>query len=127
MNSPYYQPGDIVVADLRNGIQNPQARGKSRPALIVGRRGGSYLVLGFTTNDHYANGERRVVCPGHRDMGMWGRRSFLWSFRLSRVSGLDVSHQIGRANEGLLRLIAKHARWTELSVAAFLASVSGAF
>lgn len=124
MSNAQYKPGDIVIADIRNGIENPQAKGKGRPALIVGRKGGSYLALGFTTKDSYRNGEKRVRCPGHREMGLRGNRSFIWSFRLSRVSGLDVSHKIGRVNDKLLELIATNAKWSELSVAAFLASVA---
>lgn len=124
MTDLYYRPGDIVIADIRNGIENPYATGKARPALILCRRGGGYLVMGFTTKDTYADGAKRLVCPAHREMGMWGYRSFIWSLKPARVAGIDVSHKVGRVNDKLLKLIAKHARWREISVAAFLASVS---
>ncbi len=104
-----FQSGDIVVADIRNPIENPASKGKRRPFLLVRRVDGHWLGMGLTTNPRYAGGVPRVAIPNPTAVGLTGP-GFLWGGRLTNVSVLDIDRVIGRVDASLAEAVIALAR-----------------
>lgn len=98
-----YAPGQLVIVSLTNCLENPRARGKRRPAVLVRRDVGHWWIMGLTTNPTYRDGTPRASIP---QPGAVGLRSagFLWG-RTSRVSVLDLDRQLGWADNDLVERI----------------------
>lgn len=103
------QTGDIVVADVRNPIENPGSRGKRRPFLLVRRVDGHWQGMGFTTRPSYASGAPRVAIPDPKTVGLTSS-GFLWGDRLTSVSVLDIHQVIGQVNPSLAEAVIGLAR-----------------
>lgn len=104
-----FQTGDIVVADVRNPIENPASKGKRRPFVLVSRVDGHWLGMGLTTNPRYAGGAPRVAVPNPTAVGLTGL-GFLWGDRLTNVSVLDIDRVIGRVEPSLAEAVIALAR-----------------
>ncbi len=101
----YPRPGEIVNVKIFNGIENPGARGKERPGLLVAEDGGHWWVLGFTSQREYKTGDMAgLVRRQVREPERYGltRPSYMWSSRLARVSKIDVSDHFGFADRQLV-------------------------
>lgn len=102
----YNRAGQIVLVNLINGIEDRQAVGKWRPAILLRREGGQWLVLGLTTKAFYANGAPRVQLPHRPGCGL-RRPSFFWSSRPARISALDVGEIIGEVGPEIIPALQK--------------------
>jgi len=95
-----FQPGEIVIANIVNGIENRHASSKFRPCVIIETPAyGCLTVAGLTSRAITKKGERRMeIC----DMQGWGLhgRSFLYGRRLTRVSRIDVGDHLGWLSAG---------------------------
>lgn len=104
-----YRTGDIVVADVRNPIENHASKGKPRPFVLVCRIDGHWRGMGLTTNPKYSNGTPRTAVPDPGAAGLTGP-GFLWGNQLTNVSVLDLHRIIGivepRLAEAVIRLAA---------------------
>lgn len=94
-------PGEIVWANIINGVEDPRATGKSRPVILVEQHGSAWKTLGLTTNPCHRDGAPRVSIPNHHAVGL-KRPGWLWGGRLCWTSGIDVGDHIG---------------WTDLNLA----------
>lgn len=84
-----FRTGDIVLASVRNPIENRNSKGKTRPFVLVRRHEGHWSGMGLTTNPRYANGVPRVAIPDPTAVGLH-RPGFLWGDRLTNVCVLDI-------------------------------------
>ena len=103
--TPDWVAGRVVLADVRNPIENHGSRGKTRPVVIVRREGSSVVVMGLTTNSTYQSGVPRVPVPNPTAAGLHGR-GYLWGDRLTRVCVLDLVRPIGWVDRDLAEAIA---------------------
>jgi hypothetical protein len=99
-----YRAGDVVLADVRNPIENCNSKGKVRPFLLVGRTDGHWRGMGLTTRSHYVTGAPRVAIPDPEAAGLRGP-GFLWGDRLTNVSALDIHRVIGRVTSPLAEAV----------------------
>lgn len=96
--------GDIVIANVRNPIENARSRGKRRPFLLVHRVDGHWRGMGLTTSSRYASGAPRVPIPDAAAAGLRGP-GFLWGDRLTNVSVLDIDMVIGHVTSALAQAV----------------------
>jgi hypothetical protein len=87
-------PGELVWASIVNGIENPRARGKARPVVLVEPSGWAWRTIGLTTRPHHHDGTPRVAIPNPRAVGL-KFPGWLWSGKLCFTSGIDVQDHIG--------------------------------
>jgi len=103
-NDGTYCAGDVVLADVRNPIENLNSKGKTRPFVLVCRIDGHWSGMGLTTRSHYATGVARVAIPDPEAAGLRGP-GFLWGDRLTNVSALDVHRVIGCVTQPLAEAV----------------------
>lgn len=96
--------GDIVVADVRNPLENPASRGKPRPFVLVCRIDGHWRGMGLTTNPRYVGGLPRTPIPNPAAAGL-ARPGFLWGSHLTNVSVLDINRTIGVVEPSLAEAV----------------------
>lgn len=99
-----FSVGDIVIANVRNPIENARSKGKRRPFLLVHRVDGHWRGMGFTTSSHYASGASRVPIPDPASAGLRGP-GFLWGNQLTNVSVLDIDMVIGHVTSALAQAV----------------------
>ena len=87
-------PGEVVWASIVNGIENPLARGKARPVILIEASGWAWKTLGLTTRPHHRDGTARVAIPSARAVGL-KQPGWLWSGKLCFTSGIDIQDHIG--------------------------------
>jgi hypothetical protein len=87
-------PGEIAWANIVNGNENPLARGKTRPVILVEPDGWAWRTIGLTTRPRHYDGTPRVAVPNHSAVGL-RFPGWLWSGKLCFTSGLDVQNHIG--------------------------------
>lgn len=97
-------PGELVVAAVRNPIENWRSTGKPRPVVIIDRVDGHYRTMGLTSNRTYRNGSLRVPVPDPAMVGLRGP-GFLWGDHLTNVSVLDIGDHIGWVDSRLAEAI----------------------
>jgi len=56
-------PGELVWASIVNGIENPLARGKSRPVILIEPEGWAWKTIGLTTRPRHCDGTPRIPIP----------------------------------------------------------------
>lgn len=95
-----HSAGDIVVAAVRNPIEDRSSRGKLRPFILVNRVDGHWRGMGLTTNPRYASGLPRLPIPNFQNVGL-NRPGYLWGDRLTNVAVLDIHATIGRVDTAL--------------------------
>src|SRR5690348_2565799 len=93
--------GEIVWVRIWNSTENPRARGKLRPAILVEDVDGQWNTLGLTTNPQYLSGQPRVAVSNWRQVGL-KCPGYIWGNRLTRVSYLDLGDHIGWVDESLV-------------------------
>jgi len=104
-----WQPGMLVLAWVRNPLENALSTGKIRPVVLVEREGGHWRVMGLTTRSRYSSGQNRVAVPAPARVGLNGP-GYLWGDRLTRVCALDLERPIGWCDPLLAEAIADLAR-----------------
>lgn len=104
-DEPLFAPGMTVIASVKNPLENPYSTGKLRPAVLVEPVGSDWLLMGLTRKSTYGSGLPRVAVPNPNRVGLRGP-GHLWGQWLTRVSVLDVSHQIGWADPQLAIAVA---------------------
>jgi hypothetical protein len=87
-------PGEVVWASIVNGIENPLARGKVRPVILIEPNGWAWKTIGLTTRPHHRDGTQRVAIPSARAVGL-KQPGWLWSGKLCFTSGIDIQDHIG--------------------------------
>jgi hypothetical protein len=107
-----YQPGDVVLVNLINGIENRRSLGKVRPAVLVEPSSGHWKVVGLTTRSTYIDGSPRVSIPNPVSIGLSGP-GFLWSSKLDRISKIDVVDRIGRVDIEMVSVILRNVYLTD--------------
>lgn len=112
-----FRAGDIVVAGVRNPIENRNSKGKNRPFVLVRRVDGHWCGMGLTTSSHYANGAPRVAIPDPAAAGLRGP-GFLWGDRLTNVSVLDIHVVIGNVDPSLAEAVISLAGLGSMDAAA---------
>ncbi len=87
--------GEVIMANIVNGIENRRASGKFRPCVIVEVPPyGCLTVAGLTSRGITRKGERRVELSDNQEWWLHGR-SFIFGWRLTRLSRIDVGDHIG--------------------------------
>lgn len=100
---------EIRWTNIRNPLEDAQAVGKLRPAVMISEEADRWRVMGLTTKSTYEDGLPRIRVPDHQAVGLNGP-GFLWGHRVTRVNAEDIGIYIGRANCGLLNAILQLAR-----------------
>jgi hypothetical protein len=106
---PEQVPGEVVIAEVSNPLENPACTGKPRPVVLVRRERGHWLVMGLTSKATYRDGVPRVPVPNARAVGLHGP-GYLWGSRLTRISVLDLRIHIGWADAALTASLIDQAR-----------------
>jgi hypothetical protein len=86
--------GELVWANIVNGIENRGAVGKARPVILVEPSGWAWKTMGLTTRPHHQDGVPRVAIPDPRAVGLTAQ-GWLWSGNLCFTSGIDIQDHIG--------------------------------
>ena len=108
-NIHYLKFGQIRWCNVRNPLENCQASGKWRPALLVSEELTKWRIMGFTTNSVYESGLPRVEIPNHRVVGL-DKPGYLWGHKLTRIDTSDIGDFIGEADVELLKAVLAIAR-----------------
>lgn len=106
----HHRTGDVVLVDLFNALENPRATGKLRPAVLIRRDGGQWLVAGLTTKPRYSDGSPRVPVPDPAAIGLRSQ-GWLWGPRPAHIATLDVHKTIGRVDEAMAEAIIALSRF----------------
>jgi hypothetical protein len=93
-------PGELVWANIINGLENSRATGKARPVVLIEARGSAWKTMGLTTNPRYRDGSPRIAIPDPMAVGLKGQ-GWLWSDKLPWTAGIDIEDHIGWVDEGL--------------------------
>lgn len=117
--TPEQLPGELVIANVRNPLENPTCTGKPRPTILVRRDAGHWLVMGLTTNPAHRDGTPRLPVPHPHAVGLHSS-GYLWCSRLTRISVLDLHHHIGWVDASLLAAVIEHAHLGPADAAALV-------
>jgi len=97
---PLLLPGEVISANILNGIENRHAFGKVRLVIVVEATGpGCLTVVGLTSKGMTRSGEWRVEMYGNGEWG-WRGRSFVFGKRLTKLSRIDVVDHVGWVEAG---------------------------
>jgi hypothetical protein len=99
-------PGEVVIASIGHPLEDPTSKGKPRPAVLIRRAGGHWLLMGLTTNPRYAGGTPRTPVPNPARVGLHGP-GYLWG-QPTWVSVLDLNKHIGWVDPTLAAVLADH-------------------
>lgn len=102
-------PGHLHLTNIMNPLENENAEGKLRPAVLVSKSGDSWRVMGLTSKSAYSTGQQRRPIPNHEAVGLWGP-GYIWGNRLTRVSAESIQTFIGVADYRLVEEIIDIAR-----------------
>jgi hypothetical protein len=114
-------PGEVVWASIVNGIENPLARGKARPVILIEPSGWAWKTIGLTTRPHHRDGTPRVAIPSARAVGL-KQPGWLWSGKLCFTSGIDIQDHIGWMDIPLAFEVIKLAGLTGPTIPGLLAA-----
>lgn len=117
-------PGEVVLATVSNPLENPQARGKLRPVVLVRRDGSRWHVMGLTTSATYQNGKGRTRIPNPRAVGL-ERPGYLWGDKLTAIYVLDLDRHLGWADIDLAVAIIVQAGLSSADRGALFSTVAG--
>ena len=115
-------PGEVVMAKVRNPVEDPGSTGKWRPFVLVRRQGGTWAGIGLTTKSHYHDGNPRRAVPQPRWVGLRGP-GYLWGENLVKVSAIDIGEHIGWVHPELVDLIEEQVRLNAADRAALRSSL----
>lgn len=99
-----YAPGEVILMNFYNALENRHSTGKVRPAVLVERHDGHWLAVGLTTRSSYANGDARTPVPNHQAVGLKGP-GYIWTGRPDHVSALDIVAHLGWVDRDLIEAI----------------------
>ena len=105
-DAPVLQPGEVVLADCRNSLENRSSTGKLRPMFVIRRDAGHIRAVGLTTNPRFSSGTPRLAIPNPIAQGLRGP-SYLWGEYVTLISVLDVEKHLGWADAALLAVISE--------------------
>ena len=119
-----FQPGDVVLANIKNPIEDSTCQGKPRPVVLITQDGAKHwLVAGLTSKSHYkSTGRARVrIFASHRN-GLHGH-GYLWSPKFTKIPRHDIKEFKGVIDEHLAEAICNNtnistAQATQLRAAA---------
>lgn len=106
-------PGEICWTTVRNHREDPthsaeHGAGKPRPGILVCQSGKTWLVIGTTSKDRFADGTPRVRIPSEHweDLhpGLPRRAGDLWGRKVQFVPVADIGEHIGTASPALRAL-----------------------
>jgi hypothetical protein len=117
-------PGELVWARLFNGLEDPAARGKTRPVILLRKVESHWLTMGLTTNRRYRDGSLRIPIPNPAAVGLSGP-GYLWGDRLARISTIDLGDHIGWVDRALAKAIIRLTALPEEDAAALLEASHG--
>lgn len=103
-SAPEPASGLLFRVNTFNLLENENAEGKIRPAVLVSRSGDGWRVMGLTTKSTYQSGEHRRAIPNPSAVGLPGP-GFIWGGRLTRVTADSIHEFIGIANYQLVEEI----------------------
>ena len=116
-NTPTFEPGELVLADCRNSLENRAARGKYRPMVVIRREDGHLRALGLTTNPAFRSGIPRIAIPNPTSVGLF-KPGYLWGDRLTRIYVGDVEKHLGTADRALVEAITVNVHLDEADMEA---------
>jgi hypothetical protein len=93
-------PGEVVWANVINAIENPLARGKLRPLVLIHANGSLWTTMGLTTNPRYRDGTARIAIPNPAAVGLRGQ-GWLWGNTTTRVAAIDIESHAGWVDPAL--------------------------
>lgn len=97
-------PGEICWTTVRNHREDPthsaeHGAGKPRPGILVCQSGKTWLVIGTTSKDRFADGTPRVRIPSEHwediHPGLPRRAGYLWVGRFSSCPWLISANTSG--------------------------------
>ncbi len=104
-----YRSGTIAIAQMCHPALG-RLDHKPRPVVLIAPRGESqWMVMGLTTNSHFANGEPRPLVTSWEKLGLQ-KPGYLWGNRLVAISTMDIHRVIGMADAELMRAIEQQLR-----------------
>jgi len=117
--APRHQLGEVVLASFGNYLEAGAAcRPKLRPVILVSVGDCQHKIAGLTTQPHYKiEGTARPELTLSPVMGLNGRRSYLWSHRVSFISRLDLRRHLGWIDCGIVSLLAEHMHLDAITLA----------
>lgn len=118
-------PGEVVLATVSNPLENPEARCKLRPVVLVRRDGSRWHVMGLTTRTTYRNGMGRTPIPNPRAVGL-ERSGYLWGDKLTAIYVVDLDRHLGWVDADLAVAIIVQARLNPADRGALFSAVAGA-
>lgn len=101
---PLLEVGEVVLGSIINGNEDPGARGKARPLVLLSNRGSLWRVAGLTTRDTYNDGIPRVSVPNAHAVGL-NAPGYLWGEKLTSCCVLDIEKHLGWVDPDLARAI----------------------
>lgn len=93
----YGESGEVVTVTVHHPLEDPQAAGKRRPAILLDRPGPRWRIMGLTTKPSYANGQPRLAITDPRALGL-DRDGYLWGAP-TFVAASDLHRHIGWVDE----------------------------
>lgn len=117
-----YLPGEVVLAGVRNPLENPGCSGKFRPVALVDRVAGHWRVMGLTSKSTFASGKPRTPVPNPLRVGLNGP-GYLWGDKLTNVSALDIGRHLGWVDLDLAMSVIREARLTPQDARGLLEAV----
>lgn len=115
--------GDVVIINLLNALEDPNTKGKRRPAVLIRRQNGHWATMGLTTNPRYRDGTPRVSIPSPGGIGLRSP-GWLWGNRLANVSVLDIGHRVGHVDRATAEAIVDLAQLDDDDAAALRLAAS---
>lgn len=76
-SQPTPRSGLLFQVNIMNPLEDENAEGKIRPAVLVSQTGDNWRVMGLTTKSRYSTGELRRPIPNHAAVGLSGP-GFIW-------------------------------------------------
>jgi hypothetical protein len=75
-------PGETVLVNIFNPIENRRNGGKVRPAVLLREISGHYRTVGLTSNPKFGDGQPRRPVPNPKLIGLAGP-GYIWGFPTS--------------------------------------------
>jgi len=108
-----FQPGDVVLANIKNPIEDTNSQGKPRPAVLLYQSDPKHwFVAGLTSQSHYKStrNERIRVYASPRN-GLDGD-GYLWSPKFTKIPRYDIKEFKGVVDEHLAEVLCKNTNIT---------------
>lgn len=100
--------GEVVIVGHGNFLENPAAKLKFRPSVILVPGDCCHVVVPLTAKACFkSDGTPRRPCPAGPDTGLRSA-GYFWSPRPCRISRLDVRRHVGWADEEMVDAISDY-------------------